>query len=1061
MPSDVSKTQYPAFLVPDAAFTAANLAADSVYACPDPIPGQPVPTGSSALALSSSGYQSAGTLTITTQQGGTIGREGATFIWSDGTYDYGWDAPTVLTGWQPLVWSTTPILAQPFLLPLQSGTLLALYASGTGSNNPYSALRSGATWGTPAAIDLDATGAPGCSPCAIQLADGKILLFAMIEDTATDTVTARMLFSDNDGSTWTVGASGVLPVSISVAAGASGFTVKRMRVAMSNDQILLLLWLKSGDTTPAFADELRQYASSDGGHTFKLVWTSDRTLSAVTQQGGGYPEVVICGGAFVVGWLSLVDTEPVIRVIESAYQSLGEATDYTAVSSEVWGLLDGTGKFFTDGDFVMVCDETGVLYITGRQPTVTGRPWLIQRSTDVGQTWAAMARSSGTSGGGKWWDGGDNGSYPYDAHGAWWRGQLILLHRHAADPSTYDGGSLSFSTLGGYSSATMPGYDAWRLDTRQVTWGRTYVPYDVPSDMGWTATTAGAPTAAVTTGLLVLGAAIGESIRYHQVPAGTVAGGIMGAWAWQVTSGTAQVILRVADVGEGYQLTVTLTTTTLTVYDGQTGASIDSAAASGEVEILCGIREGGVASVWYRTSVADPCTSVRGWILLVDAHILTDDAGATWTASRVDFGLAVPGGVKFRRLAYVDDEGATYTGNGLGGAQYPAALLGRRYATVPVELVDRTSIQAAGGPTYTGEEWTITTDYERPPSRLHGEVSPSLRDGARFDYSAATELIWTFHTSNTGQLGYPLAFAALGTNAPNLKLYGYNAATPAWVLLATLDMRIATAFSWTRTGRMVKITSVGTPYYAIRNQHAGGWMDLGGGKLRKVLRNTEGQVGATTSAVALFELEGVDDTEGTSGTGTLYVNSAVWVLPEPAAYSRYKVKIDAFTHPDGYLTIGKLMIGSIHLFARLPSNGRKTSFEPQIVGERPPGGVMASRRLGPSIVTKNIPMEDLLTTYQLGTAAPDYVRLLETTGEKIAALDAAGPSLIGLLEEVGAGKMVYLDRVPIQSSSAGSVVRDGILYGSIRGGYGYNALHGNEYRGETWTLDELTFEGEP
>jgi hypothetical protein len=274
-------------------------------------------------------------------------------------------------------------------------------------------------------------------------------------------------------------------------------------------------------------------------------------------------------------------------------------------------------------------------------------------------------------------------------------------------------------------------------------------------------------------------------------------------------------------------------------------------------------------------------------------------------------------------------------------------------------------------------------------------------------------------------------------------------------------MRIATSFTWTRSGRIVKITSVGTPYYAIRNQHAGGWMDLGGGKLRKVLTNTEGQVGASTSAVALFKLEGVDDTEGASGTGTLYVNSAVWVLPEPAAYSRYKVKIDSFTHPDGYLTIGKLMIGSLHLFARLPSNGRKTSFEPQIVGERPPGGVMASRRLGPSRVTKTIPMEDLLTTYQLGTAAPDYVRLLSTTGEKIAALDAAGPSLVGLLEEVGAGKMVYMERVPIQSSSAGSVVRDGILYGSIRGEYGYNAVYGNEYRGETLTMDPLVFVGEP
>ena len=75
MPNDRSKDYYQGILVPDSQFLALNLASDSSYTCPDPIPGQPVPAGTYDLALSSAGSQSSGALTIQTQQGGNVRSE--------------------------------------------------------------------------------------------------------------------------------------------------------------------------------------------------------------------------------------------------------------------------------------------------------------------------------------------------------------------------------------------------------------------------------------------------------------------------------------------------------------------------------------------------------------------------------------------------------------------------------------------------------------------------------------------------------------------------------------------------------------------------------------------------------------------------------------------------------------------------------------------------------------------------------------------------------------------------------------------------------------------------
>ena len=1070
MATDRSTSAYVGLLVPDPDINSDTFATDSSFTALYARPGQPVPTGDTALVLAAHDQQGSGTLNILTQQGGIVGPQGASFLWKDsGATDYyGWDAPTVVTGWRSLVWATTPAIAQPVALPLASGRLLVHYAYGTGGDQVYQSGRgSDGTLITPVLVDLDAVGASSVSPATLQLPSGKVLLFAWIQDTVADTATMRMLHSDDDGDTWALGSSGCLPATISVAAS-TGYDVMRTRVAYANGQILCLVWLRNKDTAENYREELRQYASSDGGHTFSQVWASDRSLTGASQNGGGYPDIAVVDGAFICAWVSLIDNDPVVARIESAYESLGGATlDGDVTPSEAWATQSGgpTGYRFTDGDLWLCTDETGALYISGRLPTV-GNQWIVLQSTDGATSWAAMARSSLVGGAGKWWDAADSGTYPADACGRWLRGRILVATCHISNPSGYDVGSLSLVALGGYSTITMPGYDAWRVDNRQVTWGQTYLPFDEPQDCGWSKATTGAPTDAVTSGLLVLAAGIGETILYSVVPGGTVAGGLGAAWALDTTSGSARVRLRVADITEGYSLTLTLSTTTLTAVDEISGGTIASAAATGEVHVLAWITNG-KASVWYRSAVTDALEPQRAWTRLVDDVALTDDAGATISASSLQWGHAVTGGSTWRYMAWIDDGSASYAGTGLGSAATPDDLLGRRYSLEPSYLDTDTALSATGGPTYPGDAWTIATAYENGPERLDPAVSPSERDGVLLDPTASHDLIWDVHTSNTLLWGRPLCVALLSTNIQTATLYGYDSGGAVWVNLGALQAVVTASASYTRTGRGVRVNSGGTQRVVERNALAGATIGLGGGKYRKILGNTEGQIGASTSTQAILQLEGVDDTEGTSGTCTIWMPRIISYMAQPSEYRRFKITIPATTTPDGILRLGKVLIGSMVLLPVKPSDGREISYQPEQITSRPVGGARSLRVLGPRRRVVTLPMSDLLPTSQVYTATPDpgYVRL-SSHGSAVATANVHGEalSLVGLTEELAGGFVVYLPRV-LRSSQLTTLeslpIPHHAVYGRILEPLTLRAERGDEGSNASYTLGGLTIEEEP
>ena len=635
-----NRSQWPALLIPDPRWKWSALSASSYAASETPLPGVPVPDSTQRLSLLSGGEIGAGTAyEVATQQGGNVGRLGATYRWriSGETDWYGWDAPTVLTGYQAVVTSNSAgaTVYNPYILALDSGDLLAVWGQGTAGTAVYTAIWSGGSWGAESEIDLGADGAAATSPALCKLSDGKILLFAWITDGVNAQI--RMMISADDGLSWTVGSSAVLPEEIANNGGGTDYVLGRIRVAAIDGQICMLVHIRNNDNTKATQDEIRQYASCDSGHSFTLVDQTDRTLTGADQEGGAYPEIIAANGYFYLSWLHIVTVLPIVYRIGSAYQGFHSVSSVScAPDSENYGTLDGASKYFTDGDLWMAADPTGVLYSSGRLPTVTNQ-WIAFLSADSGDSWEPMARSSASSGAGKWWDANDAGTYPRDAAACWWRGCVAVLTAHAANPNGYDVGSLSLLTLGGASQAPMPGYDAWRTDTRQVTFGTTYIPWDLPGDVAWTKTSGGAPTEALNAALLLsLSSGIGESIYYSKVPTTTVAGGIIVSVQVKTTGGTAKLRIDTADGSEGYSIQVEITTTLITVKDLIANSTIDTAGTSGElIQLIIGIT-GGVLSLWYAED--DPIRISRSYTRLIDSHSLTDAAGVGTTSNLIRFG---------------------------------------------------------------------------------------------------------------------------------------------------------------------------------------------------------------------------------------------------------------------------------------------------------------------------------------------------------------------------------------------------------------------------------------
>ena len=1079
--AEVTKTALRGFLIPDRYVTAydASAVVGTGVTQAGSRAGRPVLESSAdtSMVLEATGTQDADSkLEIRTLRGGYPEPSGAGYVWRHDTSPAetyrGWDSPIVVTAWEAAAWTTSLIgdNRYPHAVTTSSGDIVVVYTDrdltvAGGVSYVYARIRSESTgtWGTAVTVASN-PGTGYAFPSIVQLASGRLQAFYFVHDSAANLAQVSMSYSDDGGATWSMGSRFCLPAAIDT----STLTLQRLRAATSGSQHMLVLGMRTATDA-----QLSQYASDDGGSSFQLV--EDYTADNATG-----PGLVYAGGFFICAY-AIANTTATgggavgkVSRVASAFHKLSSSAAVTLTDLVNGGIGGGsTGSFYlTNTDAALSVDDDGAVYLWVRahRTGIDGRAGVVLRSDDYGASFVGVGKGDTGAAIGTWYNQDDTATFPTEFSVVHQHGRAVMLHNWAADPGNEDW-SIGALYLGGYSTVTIPNLDLLVSASSQVSWLRTYLPLDLPGDVGWTKATGGSPSEDLTAGALAISAGLSETITYqYDGPVGggaTVAEGLTCRLRIQVTNGTIDWTIHNDDGTNDYVVELRISTTSIVLRDQNAVSELASATSlAGSYDILVGMR-GSKCAVFYR-AVGSDMTEDRVWTLLHAATSLTD-GGGTVNNHRWKFGKARTG---FAGAANVFEHHVTYDSyNGAGLAAdltRPDDLRPRPYSSTKSHYVaDGVSFRAADGPTVSGDTWGIDTEYRYPVDAILPSHTPSPRTGWRSTNTPGDmEIVWKRDASLQPLMGgYALALYVDGVNFPAFKVAAYNGS---WSELA--DVSLASTVAFERKGQTVRprTTSAGvTGVYLAEDQLRGAHFYFpSSGDVRRISGNSAGYWanGAVDEQRAILFLEGCDGGEDANGdAGQIWHRRALVVIAlasEAVDYSRLRLEIDdGNTAPDpavGYYEIGTAVIGHLVVLDDYDwgySHEREAFVD---VSEYADGSIRTRRR-GPSRRRYRVSYgEGVDVTSARGAGNdPDFVRASSASGAPPVGSTNVTPLLLdGLLDALdGADSpVVFCPRIPVQSGSGTQV--DTLLWDRA-GGALYGRVTSSSVRLESVVGDDL------
>jgi len=935
-----TRPNFRGFLVPLEGVTVDETATTMTQA--GPRPGGAVPESDTSLALIMSGEQTDGDVDLQVVVSGVpTGRDDGVGLVhkpsSAGAYR-GWDAPCVIHAWEaavPVSVTTQNKPRYPAVATLADGTVLMVYGGENATltedriiaitRNPTTGHWSGNSYvysyGRLLGGDNEA------HPAILVLPSGRILCYYWVPDVVQNLWLVYMSYSDNNGTTWTLGSKRCNPIAMEKNAAGPGATgvdkVGRISAVHHRTGIGLILTARLADTTiglPSLRDRALQ-AASTGGSVFRVVYDA---FSASAGAGSGSPDsmmvqtMMVVGDAIGVmyGAINFYSGRPWYLRLGSVWQSMA---DVTPVEASLGGtrncgeLLTTTIAWDDDRYDLTACvDETGIIYAVGRMMPTTEDPTFepdvyVIRSSDDGATWEAVGQSViGVPGTVCEFTTADT-IYPYRIGCCWQRGRIVLTHQSVGTAAPSVAETIGAMYLGGWTTVTMPTtVTAPAYDTAgQITLPACWIPIDVPdASAAWTAS--GAGTAALGTGGTYLDITTTVNARnYTTVPAGTVAQGVFCraevAVITGVTTADAVVIqLRAADGVSDYRVTARIGTSSVVFIDGNGATTIGTVTidVTAGVEILMQLQGTGfVGYVRARSSGEDCDLGTR-----VTTNTLVA-AGAPATGNQLRWGHvnATTSHSQWYRMSW---DRSTGTGLNLATMAYPADLQARHIDARPAQLTAGLAVGAVGGPGFYGMNYAAVQGYDYAAANL--EI-PSPRIGWRAVTPSAG-------TPPIEMLQYPLhptltVESAIGTPLLGLLVLGANV----------------------RTG---SIRGQATHNPHLSHGECVGWMvemvPAGGGAsvFRRLIGNTGGTWGVSGQVQPVLYMEAADGTEPATGTLSLYPpDFAVLAQVGWNTYRALRVVFDAQDTPDGYIAAGTVMLGAVHIVGADWSYGRVVNLE--------------------------------------------------------------------------------------------------------------------------------------
>lgn len=1041
------------------------------------------------LGLRAYGEQEAdNTLTITVRQGGHVGD--ATISWADETLvtdavgedetrHRGWDNAVHPSVYEPATWTSANLYPHAATAP--DGTIYVIaYRSTNETVRAWRRAPDDGSWldtGPLYATD-DAGGQDLYGTVAVD-GSGAVWAWHWVVDTVSSVANMRCHVR-RPGGNWQTVQQAALMDQIST----DDYDLGRIRAAINSEgQVLMVGHLKPTDDSPA-GDVLFQWAAEHPSAPLREV--------ATDMAGRGYPDVVCKDGAFWVVYLVHEDDgKPILRVLGNAFESL-ESVDAVDIREGLVvqeARVDGTPEFL-EAELAMVCAEDGTVYLYtnrygGAAPdTVHGGVYRYRGTLSAprgtqSNGWDLMGSGSA----GTWTKNhptADATEYPGNICATVQRGRVVLFANPRTTDTSTRGHLISFY-MGGWTSAPRPSryYSAYEPDRDPLEYA--YVPLDVPSDHGWTETTTGTASEAVTGGKLVLSTTSGTqhyfiieddagSRGYARAALGIASGGAVSAYQiglrFSVTDGTDAYTATVQLALDGGTIQYRLVGTDLSVL----GDDVDTGQAE-DIEVLLYLKaegDGGasVQSYWRVWSTSEDTL----W------HVGHDNVttGTTGTIAAVRFGhtTSVTAESTWRYVLWSWEGGPV----GMTGYQRPDDLPGAPLAATPRYVAAGVSVAATDGPAVTGDEFVIDPDAEYSLARLDPRQHPSPSETWRSTDESSAYIAYYLSTTleNTSLSSDLVGLYVANANVRDVYLQYTDDAGETWEELGHLNLREGrTLLPYVRHGDTIvpdPDAEYGSEPWFAAGELVGGTVELDGGDLRKVRWNSEGWWSVQTGRRrCVVELEGIEGTEAADGTcdiwsprGLLLVHLAGLTM------AGFRIAVPATESTvEGYRELGIALLGPVVTFARDFANGSQERLSALAELTTLANGYRQARSLNTPTRTLAFALSDLYDEAELLSGDGRYALGTDTSGALVLSNRGAEWSqLEGLLEYTEGPVTPCLYAPLIQVSDGGQdtqvvLAERHVLYGRLTSDLSRDHVGGTPEDGLVWRgADTLVIEEE-
>ena len=996
--------------------------------------------------------------------GGEINAGG--FTWRPtGTVDYyGANGYATVAGFAPLAgWSAvaTNPATRSDAITTPAGTVLVVNREQSGLGGRLRVHRltlAGATSSITLASSIIAV--PNLQACLFLLPDNKIgmLVFNDYTEGSTTKHNLSLYVSTNDGGTWTLNAERVLENDLNSSIVGIPVTYRRIRAAYNAGQVLLVISSRFSGATPR--DQLRQYASNDGGASFAFV-----SVAQSGPQAGGVHDVVPFGtSGFMVAYCGSdfatwgADSQALSITLGSAFTALSSAPTQT-LNNAAPGTLNANGELGSTTQLALVVDEAGTAWCI----TNTTDGVMLESSID-GETWT-RATLDGASLTSSSFMLGDNNGRPQETSAAIVENTLNLFGTMSTGARVDQMARWQF---GGYHTHTPPEDAAFNGATigSQVSWFGS----QFPDAAGWTASVVGTPVISINaTGGLVVQTAAGESQFYNYLISPAVATDYtLCAIVDAQLGNTGAASFIVADAVNEYALTIrAISTTQVEVVDAVSGTvwttlTVPSSGWQFRVYVTQ-TGTGAVATLW-QTDTRGAVANRRAWFrdLNVSNRVLTPRVAAAGARQVVTFGQA---GLSTSTWYLV----AAYVSRSLTKAQgvsYPTNLKPQTFSTRYRLLNDLISIRAVGGPTLVGDTWNVSASYRYGIENIDIRRSPSP-DRTWRTQSDPNVIVWdlTFDLAVSEPMLSPLMGLYIG-NASFAQATLEKQVSGVWTVIGTWDSTIGqSGMSYSRAGSTVRPRSGSTAaaYWYPVNALEGDMIILDGSG-GSITASSEGAwadpVAATKTRLLRLEVD-VDPGGPVSGIASIASRNACLVFNADPFASKYRLTIPSQTvrdHVNLYYEAGAIILGPIVAFGHRYSWGRQVRSSPNTTLTTARDGTRTARNEGRTRRTVEFGWTDGVDQSQLerdqsASSLPDYITNTNTAGGTPLAAAVDGPAMMRGIVEMTRGPelpVVYLPWIEPQAAGTNYMIvhRDHMMYGRIVSDVSIETVQGDEYAGE-------------